>query len=139
MYQSTELVYETLLRKDIKCKMRDRGDMSLVEVPFNGKNFPAASFFFITNSEENDVAMRAAGVARFPPERLEKIYVICNDLNRRYRHAKFVVDPEKNAVNMEMDIPSRCTNVGEVADELLIRAVSILDAAYPELMRATWA
>ena len=40
---------------------------------------------------------------------------------------------------MEMDIPSRCENVGAVAEELLIRAVAILDEVYPKLMQATWA
>ena len=53
--------------------------------------------------------------------------------------SKFVVDTAKNVVNMEIDIPSRCENVGTVAEEMLVRALSILDAVYPQLMQATWA
>ena len=139
MFQATELVYEALLRKDIKCRIREVGGMSLVEAAFNGKNFPSATFYVISKSEGNDVAIRAANLVKFPPERLEKLYAVCNAINRKYRHAKFVVDPDKNVVTMEMDIPSRCENVGAVAEELLVRAVSILDAVYPQLMQATWA
>ena len=40
---------------------------------------------------------------------------------------------------MEMDIPSSCENVGAVAEELLVRAVAILDESIPRLMQATWA
>ena len=139
MFQATELIYEALLRRDIKCKIREKGGMSLVEVAFRGRNFASVSLYFLSNAEGNDVAVRAANLVKFPPERLDKLYAACNDINRRYRFAKFVVDPEKDVVNMELDIPSRCENVGAVAEELLVRAVSILDAVYPQLMQATWA
>ena len=139
MFQATELIYEALLRRDIKCKIREKGGMSLVEVAFRGRNFASVSLYFLSNAEGNDVAVRAANLVKFPPERLDKLYAACNDINRRYRFAKFVVDPEKDVVNMELDIPSRCENVGAVAEEMLIRAVRILDEVYPRLMRATWA
>ena len=113
--------------------------MSLVEVAFRGRNFASVSLYFLSNAEGNDVAVRAANLVKFPPERLDKLYAACNDINRRYRFAKFVVDPEKDVVNMELDIPSRCENVGAVAEEMLIRAVRILDEVYPRLMQATWA
>ena len=139
MFQATELIYEALLRRDIKCKIREKGGMSLVEVAFRGRNFASVSLYFLSNAEGNDVAVRAANLVKFPPDRLDKLYAACNDINRRYRFAKFVVDPEKDVVNMELDIPSRCENVGAVAEEMLIRAVRILDEVYPRLMQATWA
>lgn len=139
MFQATELVYETLLRRDIKCRIREKGGMSLVEATFDGKNFAGITLYFISNIDDNDVAVRVANLVKFPPGRLEKLYAACNAANRQYRYAKFVVDPEKGVVNMEMDIPSRCENVGAVAEELLIRAVAILDEVYPKLMQATWA
>lgn len=139
MFQATELVYEALLRKDIKCRIREAGGMSMVEVTLSGRNFARASIYYISNTEGNDVAVRTAPLVKFPSERLKKLYAVCNAINRKYRHAKFVVDPDKNVVTMEMDIPSRCENVGAVAEELLVRAVSILDAVYPQLMQATWA
>ena len=139
MFQATELVYEALLRKDIKCRIREAGGMSMVEVTLSGRNFARASIYYISNTEGNDVAVRTAPLVKFPSERLEKLYAACNAINRKYRHVKFVIDPDKCAVNLEIDIPSRCANVGEVAEEMLIRAVSVLDAVYPKLMQATWA
>ena len=130
MFQATELVYEALLRKDIKCRIREAGGMSMVEVTLSGRNFARASIYYISNTEGNDVAVRTAPLVKFPSERLEKLYAVCNAINRKYRHAKFVVDPDKNVVTMD---------VGAVAEELLVRAVSILDAVYPQLMQATWA
>lgn len=139
MFQATELICEALLHRDIKCKVREKGGMSLVEVAFSGRNYASVRLYFISNTEGNDVAVRAAELVKFPPERLPKLYEACNEANRKYRYVKFVVDPEKGVVNMEMDIPSRCENVGAVAEELLIRAVAILDEVYPKLMQATWA
>ena len=139
MYQAAERIYEAFLRKNIKCKLREKGGMSLVETAFSGRNFASVSLYFLSNAEGNDVAVRAANLVKFPPERLDKLYAACNDINRRYRFAKFVVDPEKDVVNMELDIPSRCENVGAVAEEMLIRAARILDEVYPRLMQATWA
>ena len=139
MYQAAERIYEAFLRKNIKCKLREKGGMSLVETAFSGRNFASVNLYFLSNTDGNDVALRVSGVVKFPPERLARLYEACNELNRKYRYAKFVIDPEKNVVNMEMDIPSSCENVGAVAEELLVRAVSILDAVYPQLMQATWA
>ena len=126
MYQAAERIYEAFLRKNIKCKLREKGGMSLVETAFS-------------NTDGNDVALRVSGLVKFPPERLPRLYEACNELNRKYRFAKFVIDPEKAVVNMEMDIPSSCENVGAVAEELLVRAVAILDESIPRLMQATWA
>ena len=139
MFQATELICEALLRRDIKCKVREKGGMSLVEVTFSGRNYAGVTLYFLSNSDGNDVAVRAANLVKFPPERLDRIYAACNDANRKYRFVKFVIDPEKGVVNMEMDIPSRCENVGAVAEEMLLRAVTILDEFYPALMQATWA
>ena len=139
MFQATELIYEALLCRDIKCKIREKGGMSLVETAFSGRNFASVNLYFLSNTDGNDVALRVSGVVKFPPERLARLYEVCNELNRKYRYAKFVIDPEKNVVNMEMDIPSSCENVGAVAEELLVRAVAILDESIPRLMQATWA
>ena len=39
MYQAAERIYEAFLRKNIKCKLRENGGMSLVETAFSGRNF----------------------------------------------------------------------------------------------------
>lgn len=139
MYQAAERIYEAFLRKNIKCKLREKGGMSLVETAFSGRNFASVSLYFLSNTDGNDVALRVSGLVKFPLERLPRLYEACNELNRKYRFAKFVIDPEKAVVNMEMDIPSSCENVGAVAEELLVRAVAILDESIPRLMQATWA
>ena len=46
MFQATELVYEALLRKDIKCRIREAGGMSMVEVTLSGRNFARASIYY---------------------------------------------------------------------------------------------
>ena len=48
MFQATELVYEALLRKDVKCRIREAGNMSLVEAGFSGRNFADVRLFFIS-------------------------------------------------------------------------------------------
>lgn len=50
MFQATELVYEALLRKDIKCRIREAGGMSMVEVTLSGRNFARASIYYISNT-----------------------------------------------------------------------------------------
>ena len=97
MYQAAERIYEAFLRKNIKCKLREKGGMSLVETAFSGRNFASVSLYFLSNTDGNDVALRVSGVVKFPPERLARLYEACNELNRKYRYAKFVIDPEKAA------------------------------------------
>ena len=139
MHQATERVYETLLRKEIKCRIRETDKASMVEVSFNGKTVPTATFFCISNSEGNDVAIRAVNIVKFQQDRLGRLLDACNDVNRRFRFVKFVVDANNCAVNIEKDIPACCENVGEAAGELLVRAASILDNVYAQLMQAAWA
>ena len=142
MFQATELVYEALLRRGRQ--VQDPGGRAACRwwrSGFRGRNFAErAACIFLSNAEGNDVAVRAANLVKFPPERLDKLYAACNDVNRRYRFAKFVVDPAKDVVNMELDIPSRCENVGAVAEEMLVRAPCASSTrSTPRLMQATWA
>ena len=111
--------------------------MSLVEVAFSGRNYASVRLYFISNTEGNDVALRAAELVKFPPERLPKLYEACNEANRKYRYVKFVVDPEKSVVNMEMDIqPLRERRRGRGGS---CSRVAISRRGHPKLMQATWA
>ncbi len=137
MFQATELICEALLRKDIKCKIRETGGMSMVEVTFSGRNYASASLYFISNAEGNDVAVRAAELVKFPPERLPKLY----DLQRSQPKV-----PPRQVRRQPRKKRRRCGNghpqplrKRRRGGEKLIRAVAILDEVYPKLMQATWA
>lgn len=138
VHQATEKIYNHLSAKGISCRKMKRDDVSIVEAGFSGKNVAQIILRFFSNSEENDVALRAFDIAKYPPDRRALMCVALDEINSKYRYAKFVTNPKENTVQVEMDIPQSVTNVEEAAFELMLRAVRIIDEAYPTIMKVIW-
>ncbi len=107
------------------------GDSSAVVTGFDLRSGDAVTFHFISMSDQNDVALRAFHFAKGDAAKLAGVV---NDLNCKFRYAKFTL--RDGEVNMEMDIPQETTDVGKVAFELLARSLDILADAAPDLKAA---
>ncbi len=107
------------------------GDSSAVVTGFDLRSGDAATFHFISMSDQNDVALRAFHFAKGDAAKLSGVV---NELNCKFRYAKFTL--HDGEINMEMDIPQETTDVGKVAFELLARALDILAEAAPDLKAA---
>ncbi|MBQ8922246.1 MAG: YbjN domain-containing protein [Oscillospiraceae bacterium] len=134
VFPATEAIRSAMQAHDLHCGVEERDTTSTVHVGINAEN---ASFevLFISNSEDNDTAVRVYDLIRFPEDKCDAIMEKVNEFNCRFRYLKFVVDTAHNTVDAEYDLPISETDPGEPAYEILMRCAHIIDACYPKLMQ----
>ena len=129
IYQSSKAIEAALKAQNIRCDVMEGPDSSAVVTGFDLKSGDSATFHFISMSDANDVAVR---VFHFAQGESAKLQSVINDLNCKFRYAKFTLR-EGGEVCVEMDIPQETTDVGKVAFELLVRGLDIMAEASPDL------
>ncbi len=94
-------------------------------------------FFFF----DDDAHVHTQGVqfAKIPESAYDKMYKLMNDLNAKYKLAKFVFDAERGDIKVEDDAVVSLDTCGEEMFEIMIRIVKIVEDAFPTIQRAIWA
>lgn len=139
MFKMTSRIYKALSENDdLKVFTDDLGDSSNVWLQFGLKNGGSYRIRFISKDDDNDVAVRIFELISVDESRWAKVLPVLNQLNARFRYAKFVLDKDGD-INLEYDYLMHCPDPAASALELVIRIVKIVDEAYPEIMRAMWA
>ena len=139
-FHATNLITEAFDRHGIKYHVDEREDVSIVLAGFAIRMGPQIDVRFISNDDDNDVAVRVFGlICRVPGNRRAAVLEACNTLNRKIRFVKFYLDPE-DSVNMEVDLPIAVNDdcVGECCFELFARIMSILDDEFHTLGEALY-
>ena len=131
IYQSSKTIEAALKAQNLRCDVMEGPDSSAVVTGFDLKSGDAATIHFISMSDANDVAVRVFHFAQGDPA---KLWSVVNDLNCKFRYAKFTL--RDGEVCVELDIPQETTDVGKVAFELLVRSLDIMAEASPELKAA---
>ena len=137
MYSAIAEIHDTFAKRDIKHKVDQVGETWLVRAGMSGKSSTYDFLFIKTDAEGNDVAVRVFKVARFKPHQRELALETINEVQKKFRFVRFVLDDDCD-VNVEYDFPASYLAIGEGAFDMLIRMTSILDESYPQLMRAVW-
>ena len=140
MLQTAQAFVDEMAKKNVKCRQcRDleNGD-SLVSYAIKGKNNAQYEIFFIFQTKEPTVCMRVFKLITFPEDRTARIYDAMNELNRKFRWLKFFCDDDCN-VHVQEDEPLSAETAGPFCVGMLVRAIGIIEKAYPDLMRALWA
>ena len=141
IYKASRLIAETFDEHDVKYRVAEIGEASVVEAAFSINAGPQVIARFISNNDENDVAVRVFGlICKIPESKRNAMMEACNTLSRTIRFYKFYLDAE-NSVNVEADLPVRTDDccVGECCFELFVRLMKILDDEYPVLAQALYA
>jgi len=138
MFKMTQLIYDQLKGESgLKVFVDETEHGSDAWLQFTVKNGGPYRIRFISNDDDNDVAVRVYKLFSVEENQVEKILPVINRLNSQYRFVKFVCDEDRD-VNIEYDYPQTSSHPEESAEEIVIRIVRIIDEAYPELMRALW-
>lgn len=95
-------------------------------------------YVIFPSGKESDVSVRVYGIVKVPENKREALMKVCNELNSKYRYAKFVMDTDRD-VNVEYDIARNNGALADTVMEIIVRFHKIIDEAYPMLMRAIWA
>ncbi len=139
-YKATSLIAECFDEHDVKYRIEESEDASIVEAAFEVDAGPQVIARFISRDNDNDVAVRVFGlVCKVPEERRAAVLEACNQLSREIRYFKFYLSTE-DRVNVEADLPV-CTDdccVGECCFELFVRLMKILDDKFQVIAQALY-
>ena len=109
-----------------------------VKVSFSGDNLKTITVYaFFEEDGTPYVQFRCWEIESFKNNE-EAGLAACNALNLQFRWAKFFLDKDKD-VAATLDAVLDENTVGEDCCSLMMRLVSIVDDAYPQLAKARWA
>lgn len=137
MFAATQAIADALRERNVTFKVEDMEKISAIRLTFAGDNVSSCTIHFISKDDGNDFALRIFKVAHAPEEKRDEVLKTVNECNATYRHLKFIMDKDGD-VNVEFDSPVMVNNPGEVAFEMLSRAMHTVDEAYPKFMRVIW-
>lgn len=139
MFKMTKAIYETLKNDEgLKVFTDEAEGTSCAWLQFGIKNGGSYRIRFINTDDDNDTAVRVYSLLSVEGDQKDKVFPVLNKLNRKYRFVKFVMDDDGD-INVEYDYPVSAVDPSKSAKEIVIRIVSIIDKAYPDLMHAMWA
>ena len=138
IHQASVKIADFLTGREIKNSIAETDTCSYVKVIFKANSIPSVTINLISTGDDNDAAVRIFDLVMVPESKRPAVLQALNGINAGYRYAKFVLNMTNSTVQLEMDIPMKVENVGEIALELILRAVDIADKAYPTLMKAVW-
>ena len=138
--RATDLIAKTFDDHGVNYRVTEVGDASMAEAGFEVEAGPEVMGRFISNDEDNDVAVRIFGLMhRIPASRRADVLEACNTLSAKIRFFKFYLDANSN-VNVEADLPLKTDDdcLGECCFELFVRVMSILENEYHILAEALY-
>lgn len=138
IHQATQKIADMLTEKNFKYDILEDENGSRVICGINGKCI-TYRVQFVSTDEDNDVAVRAFDLVKFPEEKQTDMIIFANECNMKYRYLKFDVNCKDNTFQAEYDLPVRSQNPGEIAFEILVRMMRILDDIGADMMRRVWA
>lgn len=138
IFKATKEIEEKLKAADLKCNVVEGDSSSMVVCGINGK-YITYKIQFISRDDDNDVAIRAFDLVKFPEEKREDMIHFAHECTAKFRYAKFVANLNDNTMQLEYDMPVTCTNPGDIAVEMLLRIMRMLDDVGADMMRRVWA
>lgn len=137
MIVSLELTKAFLESKGLGYQMADENE-AVMRVGFRGLRNMGVIELLIRFFENDTVCIMYKCPFPIPGEKIEPFYALCSDLNCKYRFAKFCVK-EDRTIRVYVDARVASESAGEVVYQLLSMLPSLIDEAFPVLMKELWA
>ena len=113
-------------------------DENTVKICFNGDNIKSVNTLAVFDEDgQNLVQFRCWEIESFKNKESEAM-ILCNELNYHFRWVKFFVDKDMDIVAL-LDAMLDDDSAGDECLSLLMRFVSIVDSAYPQIAKIRWA
>lgn len=139
-FHATNLIAETFEKKGVKFDVVSYCGNEQLLAGFPIECGPNVIMRFISRDNDNDVAARIFGlISNTPKEKRSRVMEACNVLNHKIRYMKFYLDNDGD-INVEYDFPvhSPDDGIGEMAFEMFIRMMQILNSEYSIFMKALY-
>ena len=117
----------------------ERDQNVAVECLASGENISDIVIQFFFSDDSEDAGVRIFDIVKVPEMKSNKMIKVINDLNNKYRFAKFCLDTKDDTIQLEIDLIFRQHDIGVICMEAMLRALRICDDSYPELMKELWA
>lgn len=140
MFNPIRLITEAFDANGLKYQVFETEEHQDIHAPFGINNGPFVDVRFISLNRSNDVSVRIVNLAnRVPAEKRIRLLEVLNQLNSKYRFLKFAMDAE-NSIQVEYDFPAKTgdDSLGEMAVEVFIRTMQILNEGYIHIARALY-
>ena len=118
--------------------------VSSYERPMISMNFGGGDFSYthitinvIFDEDGESAQVLTSPIASVPPEKTSRLLLTLNDCNTKFRWVKFYLDAD-NDVIADGDVLFDEQNAADVVIEMVMRAASIIDDAYADIMRGIW-
>lgn len=139
-FKAINLIAETFEKHEAKFRVFNMQGQEELVAGFSVDGGPNVMMKFITRDNDNDVAARIFGmITKTPKEKRDRVMEACNVLNRKIRFMKFYLDTDGD-INVEYDFPVHSSDecIGEMAFEIFVRTMHILDNEYEVFMKALY-
>lgn len=100
-------------------------------------NGAKANIYLIFGDSDRYVSILIRDFAMVPEDKKEAMCVVLNDINAKYKYAKFSV--EEQAIIEQADVILTLDSCAEIIHEYIIRLTQILEESYKDIMRGIWA
>lgn len=139
-FKATNLIAETFEKRGVKFDVVNHHGSEQLLAGFSVDCGPNVIIRFISRDNDNDVAARIFGlISNTPKEKIVRVMEACNVLNHKIRYMKFYLDTDGD-INVEYDFPVHTPDdgIGEMAFEIFVRMMQILDSEYSIFMKALY-
>lgn len=139
-FNAINLIAETFEKRGVKFDVVSHHGSEQLLAGFSVDCGPNVIMRFISRDNDNDVAARIFGlISNTPKEKRARVMEACNVLNHKIRYMKFYLDTDGD-INVEYDFPvnSPDNGIGEMAFEIFVRMMQILDSEYSIFMKALY-
>lgn len=139
-FKAINLIAETSEKRGVKFDVVSHHGSEQLLAGFSVDCGPNVIMQFISRDNDNDVAARIFGlISNTPKEKRSRVMEACNVLNHKIRYMKFYLDTDGD-INVEYDFPvhSPDEGIGEMAFEIFVRMMQILDSEYSIFMKALY-
>jgi len=111
----------------------------VIRANFSMDNKDGMTILVFFDSDDESASLKSFNFVKFPEAKKEKMYKVCNDLNKQYRWVSFYVDDEDNTITIQSDAIIQMDSCGPEILELMAKMSGIGDDAYPVIMKAIYA
>lgn len=139
-FKAINLIAETFEKRGVKFDVVSHHGSEQLLAGFSVDCGPNVIMRFISCDNDNDVSARIFGlISNIPKEKRARVMEACNALNYQTRYIKFYLDIDGD-INAEYDFPihSPDDGIGEMAFEVFVRMMQILDFEYSIFMKALY-
>jgi len=117
----------------------DTLDKPAVAMAFGGGDYSFQNIAITVGFDDDGESAQivSSPIANVPDTKTAKLLMILNQCNRDFRWAKFYLD-EDNDVIADADVVFGEHDAGFSVVEAVMLAASVIDDAYPEIMKGIW-